>query len=197
MHHPRFFANVFHDVDLAACRPALLPNVVAQHPERRPDSLSVRNFDARFKPSILLRELALRLQPARRVITGDSVSPAVFFLKGLNDKISALLNYVLRAAGVILEFLISPSVTARFCYPLRGIDRRTIRTVELVAPHKLPARTRNLRPALRRRANRDHKYGCVPFWANPTRNLSRSNVFENLPNYTHKVKFPPGKLRVQ
>ena len=39
--------------------------VVAQHPERGPDPLAVGDPDARFRPPISERELALRLQARR------------------------------------------------------------------------------------------------------------------------------------
>src|SRR5450755_224325 len=50
----RFAADVFHDVDFAAGRPADFFNVIAQHPERGPDSLPVRNLDSGFKTSVSL-----------------------------------------------------------------------------------------------------------------------------------------------
>ena len=50
-------ADVFHDVNLTAVRPADRADVVAKHPERRPDSLAVRDLDACLDPSI--GELAL------------------------------------------------------------------------------------------------------------------------------------------
>ncbi len=69
----RLPANVFHDIDLTAIWPACRTNVVAQHPKRRPDSLSKRYFDSRFKPPEGLRELEPGKQPRRSVITAIAV----------------------------------------------------------------------------------------------------------------------------
>jgi hypothetical protein len=57
MDHRRLLADIFHDVDLATRRPLLLVDVVAQHPERRPHSLSARNLDSGFEAAIGLRKL--------------------------------------------------------------------------------------------------------------------------------------------
>ena len=54
MHFVRFLSDVFHDVDLAAARPVDGADVVAEHPEGRPHSLSPGNLDSGLEASILL-----------------------------------------------------------------------------------------------------------------------------------------------
>src|SRR5215467_6551247 len=44
MHRRGLLADVFHDVDLAAGRPADFIDVAPEHPEGRPNALSVRNL---------------------------------------------------------------------------------------------------------------------------------------------------------
>jgi hypothetical protein len=44
--------DLFHDVDLAAARPSDIADVIAQHPEGRPNSLPVRQLDPSFKTTI-------------------------------------------------------------------------------------------------------------------------------------------------
>lgn len=68
--------EVLHDVELAARGPADGADVLAQHPESRPDALAKRELDPRNNPPILPTEIrrmrrglrASRLQPRRRVI---------------------------------------------------------------------------------------------------------------------------------
>src|ERR1700687_3018606 len=57
-----FLADVLHDVDFAAVGPPGFVDVVAQHPECGPDSLSARNLDAGLEAPIGLRKLALSFQ---------------------------------------------------------------------------------------------------------------------------------------
>src|SRR5215813_5112814 len=79
----RFAADIFHDVDLAALRPAVRGDVIAQHPESWPHSLPCRNFDKRFKSAVRLIEKSLRLQSGGSVVALDAVrSRERFFLRG-------------------------------------------------------------------------------------------------------------------
>src|SRR6185369_13695581 len=65
----RVLALNLHDVDLAARRPADRADAVAEHPERRPDSLTFRRVDARFDPRVDAERLfALRLHSSRSVL---------------------------------------------------------------------------------------------------------------------------------
>src|SRR5579859_1051715 len=63
MYGGRLFADILHDVDLAAGGPTDLPEVISDEPECRPHALSARNFDARFEASIGLIEKPLRRHP--------------------------------------------------------------------------------------------------------------------------------------
>src|ERR1051326_8178552 len=95
----RLFADVFHDVDLAAVGPADLVDVFAEHPERRPDSLPARNLDAGFETSIGLSEFALRFEAGRGVIARDAIRTCVLLLQSGDDEIPIALQRVLRARG--------------------------------------------------------------------------------------------------
>src|SRR5690606_19456103 len=66
----RFEADVFHDVDLAALRPADVAEIVAQHPERRPDALGLRQPDARLDAAMAELALAARDHARGAVLAG-------------------------------------------------------------------------------------------------------------------------------
>src|SRR4029077_17295227 len=106
-----------HDVDFAATRPSQGAAVIAQHPERRPYSLPVRNLDARFKAAILLLKLARGLHPRRSVVARDTVGPGVCFLQRGDNQRTILYLHVLRATGVILQFVVAPTVASGFDCP--------------------------------------------------------------------------------
>ena len=54
VHGVRLEADVLHDVDLAAVRPADLSDVLAQHPERRPHALAPRDLHPGLDVPVLL-----------------------------------------------------------------------------------------------------------------------------------------------
>src|SRR5882672_4660152 len=58
----RLLADVFHDVDFAALRPADGADVIAKHPESGPHSLPRRSLDAGFEAAIGLAEKALSFE---------------------------------------------------------------------------------------------------------------------------------------
>jgi len=127
-------ADVLHDVDFAAAGPAGLFDVVAQHPERRPNALSARNFDARFESSIGLRKFAQGLQARGSVVSGDAVSSGIFLLQYFDDQVSILLVGVVESLRVVLKLVVAPASAAGFGDPFGGVDRGAVRAVELVAP---------------------------------------------------------------
>src|SRR5229473_306875 len=81
VHDRRFLADIFHDVDLAASGPADGTDVVTQHPECRPETLAVGNFNSRLKPSVGLSELILSEQSGRSVVASYAVGPGKGFLE--------------------------------------------------------------------------------------------------------------------
>src|SRR6201999_730267 len=85
VYHPGLLADILHDIDLAALRPFRLVNVVAHHPERRPDSLTIWNLDARLKAPVFLAELPLCLKPCGCVVAGNSVGAVEFFREHFDD----------------------------------------------------------------------------------------------------------------
>src|SRR5262249_6169570 len=140
--HRRLASAILHDVDLAALRPADRRIVVAEKPERRPQTDSGGELHPRFEPAIRLREMALGLH-ARRGVTLSLVR----FVEARNDEGAVPIDVrVLRAIAVVLELAISPAGPSRFESPLRAIDARLGGPVELVVPRERPARLRGIVP---------------------------------------------------
>ena len=108
----RFLPDVFHDVDFAASRPSRLVNIIAQHPECRPHSLSVGNLDARFKAAILLFKLARSLHPRGSVIARDTIRSGISFLQCGDNQRTILNLRVLRAVRIVLKFVVAPTIAA-------------------------------------------------------------------------------------
>src|SRR5215472_6713082 len=96
VHQRRFFADVLHNVNLAAFWPAGLRDVVPQHPKRGPNTLTFWDFHAGFEAAVLLGKLAERLQARGSVVAGDAVRAGVFFREHSDDQVPALLDRVLR-----------------------------------------------------------------------------------------------------
>src|SRR6266851_7965583 len=140
VNYGRFLADVFHNVDLAASGPAGGTDIVAQHPKRRPDTLSIRNLEPRLKPSIGLRELIPGEQPCRSVIAGDVIRPRERFLYCFDHQQATLDVRVDRAVGISLEFVVTPAIAADIKGPLSRINRRAAGTIKLVTPHQTPYR---------------------------------------------------------
>src|SRR6185436_147009 len=115
----RLFADIFHDVDLAAVGPMDCIDVLTQQPECRPEALAVRNSDSRFKPPIGLGELILREQPGGSVIASYLVGSGKRFLSGSDNERTGLDAGVHVAAGIGFEFVITPTVPAEVKGPLR------------------------------------------------------------------------------
>src|SRR5258706_9996721 len=134
----RFLTDVFHDVDLAASGPSRGADVVAQHPKRRPDALAVGNLYSRLKTSVGLAELIPGQQSRRSVITSEAVGTGKSFFERLDCQHSAFEIRVCRAARIRLEFAVTPAVAAKIKGPLACINRRAVRTIELVTPHQAP-----------------------------------------------------------
>ena len=61
-------------------------DIVAQHPERRPDALAKRNLDPRFDTAIGLAELVLREQPGRGIVASYLVGAGKRFLDRFDDE---------------------------------------------------------------------------------------------------------------
>src|ERR1019366_7197110 len=134
-----FLTDVLHDVDLAACRPADLIDVVTEHPEGRPHPLTVGNFDAGFKAAVGLGKFAEGFETRRGVVSFDSVWASVLFRQRPDHQIAIMHRCVLSAIGVVLKLLVAPALAAGFNNPLGAINRGSVGTVELVAPNQCPA----------------------------------------------------------
>src|SRR6266568_6164244 len=135
----RRLADIFHDVDFPALRPADFADVVAEHPKGGPHPFPGGNLDARFKAPVSLGEESLRLEPRGGVFARYAVrSGEFFFTRG--DEQAAIPNFSVRGAiGVVLEFVIAPAVAADVVGPLRLVEQRTVGAVELLAPNERPA----------------------------------------------------------
>ena len=107
----RFLADVLHDVDLAVVGPPNGPVVVAHHPERRPDSLSLRDLDSRFDLSVLRIELVFRGE-LRGGVGAWAVPAGVaqsVVLRGDGQVAVAGQCRVLPGIGVVLQFVVTPA----------------------------------------------------------------------------------------
>ena len=127
MHEARLVPDELHDVDLATSGPAHLVDVRSEHPQGRPDALADREDGADVDPTILEVVNALGLE------TGGGVSAVV---PGKDVATSILHLDVLRAVGVVLEFVVAPPPIsiAEVVGPLGRI--RCTWGVEFITPHQ-------------------------------------------------------------
>src|SRR5260221_4898729 len=132
----RLLADIFHDVDLAALRPANGINIFSQHPERRPHSLPRGQLDARLESPVRLREQTLRLQSRRRVVEFLAVRPGVRLPPRRDYQLPILNPRILRAIRVVLQLMIPPPAPANVVCPLRRIRQRAVLPIKLIAPHQ-------------------------------------------------------------
>ena len=129
----RLFADVLHDVDLAAVRP--VSRLVAHHPKRRPHSFACRNLDASLEAAVTLRELAFAVNTRGCIVPLRAVSARVGLLRGPNDQRPVFKMQVVRPLCVIFQLMVAEAVAASYYRPFRRIESGAI---ELVLPDKLP-----------------------------------------------------------
>ena len=102
LRYARILPAVFHDVDLAALRPADHVDIGAKQPEGRPDPLPHRQADPRLEPPARLREAPLRLDAPGRVLP-----PEVFLPPRDDGEVPpAVQGDVFRPVGVDMSLLI-------------------------------------------------------------------------------------------
>src|SRR2546429_3202101 len=65
-----FFANILHDVNFTASRPANRGTITTKQPESRPESLTVRNFDASYEKTIGKVKVTIGTYASRSILTG-------------------------------------------------------------------------------------------------------------------------------
>src|SRR4029077_3221416 len=101
--------DIFHDVDLAAFWTTDFRYVAAEHPERRPNTLTSRDLDARFESAIRLGEKILCLESRGSVVASEAIRAREFFLLSGDNQVAVLDFRVLRTRSVGLELLIAPA----------------------------------------------------------------------------------------
>src|SRR5260370_5644816 len=105
----RLLPDILKDADFAALRPAIVSDIVAEHPEGRPHSLPRGNLDSRFEAAIGLAEKPLGFQTRGAVIPRYAIGAGVgFFLCG-DHEIADLGLRVLCTTGVRFESVFVPS----------------------------------------------------------------------------------------
>jgi hypothetical protein len=146
----RLPAEVLHDVDLAAIRPADRADVGAQHPEGGPQPSTGRDLDPRLDPAVRQLESALRQESSGRVLARPVVAlEAGFRRAGGDHEIAGTVGCrVGRVVRIELELVVAPAgdallgAVAEGVPPVIGVRRRAGGLVELVAPDEGPARIR-------------------------------------------------------
>src|SRR5947207_6247362 len=117
----RLSSDVFHDVDLTAIRPANALDVITQHPEGRPDALSIRDLNPRFKTAEGLAEFVFCKQPRRSKAAANVVRPLESFFEYCDYQQAISEMRVGGAARVSLEFVVAPTLAANIEGPLARI----------------------------------------------------------------------------
>ena len=123
-------ADVLHDVDLAARRPARLADVRAQRPDGRPRAAARRHLRPYLHASVQELEAAARDEASRGVRVA-----LVRLLSGLDHEVAALGSRVLGPRGVVLLLVVGD--VADVVVPLRGVEGAW--SVELVCEDQSPA----------------------------------------------------------
>ena len=132
---------VLHNVYLAACRPFVRSVVGAQQPECRPDTRTVRQHQTRFKASVFLFKQSFRLNSGGRIRYPLIVVLQCGYLQASQVVVSCIRS-VLYSVGVVLQFLVAVSRSARFVHPFRRIGFTVFgRRIKFIRPGKYPFRT--------------------------------------------------------
>src|SRR6266851_3968816 len=135
----RLAPDVLHNVDFATRGPAGGGDIASQHPEGRPNPLTKRHLNSGLEPAVALNELARCEQPGGCVIPRDPVGPGVVLFYRLDGQIAVPVEErVISTAGVILQLVISPTVSAYVVSPLRLVRGGAGGSVKLVRPGKNP-----------------------------------------------------------
>jgi len=123
----RIFTNKFHDIDFTTSGPASLADVFTQHPESRPDSLTVGELCSHFDLSVLDREFTSSVDTGR----GNVVS----FFVGLDDEVTIFDVSVFGAVGIVFKLVVTPTISSGVMVPFVGVKRAT---VEFITPDEFP-----------------------------------------------------------
>ena len=130
-----FLADKFHDVNLAAARPAELRAVLAEHPDGRPDAFALGDFGARLDAAVLPGGLAARGEAGGGVFHGRMIHGREMFLPAFDDQMAILDAGVFQARlGVVLALVIADE--ACFVAPFGRVGQALV--VELIGPDQFP-----------------------------------------------------------
>src|SRR5262249_4776641 len=126
--HEWILSSHFHNVDFPTGGPSHSADARAEHPECRPDALTLGHLDAGFHPCVDTEgPMSPGIHTSRRVGTPSEVLPAGF------DNQHFILNARVHwAIGVVLQLIVTKSTIAKIEIPSCGVDRRPI---ELVRPN--------------------------------------------------------------
>src|SRR5690348_11439656 len=97
----RFMSYQLHNIYLTTGRPAAKYIVLRQHPQRRPDTFAFWKFGSYINTSVFKYFLTARYDLARCIILS-----AKRFLSCFDQQLTILEKKILRATGIILEFII-------------------------------------------------------------------------------------------
>src|SRR5712692_7988776 len=139
MHGGRVLAEVLHDVDLTALRPAHFIDVLAEHPKRGPDPPAPGQPYPRLDQPVTHGHTILADQARGRVSASAVAAVADLRIRPAHHdgKVAGAVEAgVLAAAGVVLEFVVSPAVPAGLRQPGVGVGRRARGAIELFRPGK-------------------------------------------------------------
>ena len=133
VHLVRLVTEEFHDVDLAAVRPAAVAFVGGHHPDGGPDAFSFGQFGADVEPPI--RPIAL--EPCANAgggVIARAFGPGVMFPARFDEK--KAVSHAGVVGDIVLQFVVAAAARVHLKLPLRGVEGVA---VEFVIPNKRPA----------------------------------------------------------
>src|SRR6185437_10923254 len=118
-------ANILHDINFAAGRPANRCAIISEEPESRPESLTSRNLDAGFDAPIGKAKVLVGGELTRGILT--RTIPALIIgritFAGLNHQIALTIPVGVLVVRIVIQLLITPAAAADRGRPFAGIWR--------------------------------------------------------------------------
>ena len=117
-------------IGLAACRPSALLDVVAHHPECRPQAIGcLRQFDARLNYSVCKPHLSTGVDAS-----GSKRVSVVVLTTGCDDEISVAHSHVVSIVDIVLQLIVAAARAVDLHVPVVAVESGA---VEIVLPHQL------------------------------------------------------------